>query len=85
MTFELRSSTWREPAYVNDGEEVWLPIDRTEDGRVRVVRCHILMAMGNTARVYELPFGDTGWRALSELRVPPDDPRHPENASKQDW
>lgn len=77
MTSTLQELRWRPPQYAWDDEVVWLPIYR-EALRVTVVRCHVITAMGNTVRLYALPFGDSQWRGLNELLVPPDDPRHPE-------
>jgi hypothetical protein len=68
-------SRWVEPAYLNDGDEVWLPIEHAQGQRLRVVRCHVVMAQGNHARIYELPFGEVKWHRLSELRVPPSNER----------
>jgi len=87
MSFELTLSAhpkWCAPQYLNDGETVWLILERLDVDRVRVVRCHVMIASGNMARVYELPFGLPMWLTLTVMLVPPDDPRHPEHPP-QEW
>lgn len=68
---------WGEPRYLNDGDTVWLPLDTDFDtGKTTAVRCVVMIAAGNHARVANDKRGIDRWARLAGLLVPPDDPRH---------
>lgn len=71
------ATRWSEPRWLSDGQDVWLPVEYfSETGKMRVIKCVVACAAGNHARIRCPPFGEEKWHRLSELRVPPDDPRH---------
>ena len=61
-----------EPAYVNEGEFVWVPWDRAMKS---ALRCVVTMAAGKHARVENAEHKFARLLPLSTLRVPHDDPR----------
>ena len=68
---------WGEPRYLNDGDHVWLPLSRdAATGCVNAVRCRVVCAAGNHARIVNESRGIDRWCRLSSLMVAPDDPRH---------
>jgi hypothetical protein len=69
---------WAEPDYVSEGETVALPVGQDFDtGLTRVVRCKVLVAAGNHARIANEEKGIDRWVSLASLLVAPEDPRHP--------
>lgn len=61
---------YSEPAWLNDGDEVWLPWDREKGS---ALRCKVACAAGNHARVVNEKLGVDRWVPLSGLLVPPGD------------
>jgi hypothetical protein len=73
---------WGEPRYLNDGDTVWLPASTDFDsGKTRALRCTVTCAAGNHARIRD-SLGRERWARLASLLVPPDDPRHWNQASR---
>lgn len=74
MNIAFRRVVWAE-----DGMEVWILWDRD---RGTALRCKVLVAAGNHARVVNDGQKVDRWMRLDDLRVPPDDPHgHPASVS----
>jgi hypothetical protein len=83
---------WREPLFVNEGDTVWLPYNemawlRGEAEGLMAWRCKVLAAHGNHATiVYRKEKGGEPivkhLVRLTDLLVPPDDYRHPDNSEQ---
>jgi len=72
---------WGEPRYLLDGDTVWLPIGTdVQTGKTRVYRCTVAVAAGDHARIVSAAKGIDRWARLNTLLVPPEDPRHWNNA-----
>ncbi len=73
---------WGEPRYLIDGDTVWLPT-RCDfaTGKTTVVRCTVACAAGNHVRIVNEARNINRWARLAALLVPPDDPRHWNQAS----
>lgn len=75
---DFHDKYWREPDWLSDGDDVWLPVGRElESGKTRVVKCRVSIAAGNDARIVNEARGIDRWVPLRALLVGPDDPHHP--------
>lgn len=61
---------YSEPAWVEDGMTVWLPWNREKGS---ALRCKVICAAGNHARIANDQYGVDKWVNLSSLLVPPGD------------
>lgn len=61
---------YSEPAWLSDGSEVWLPWNREKGS---ALRCKVVCAAGNHARIVNEQYKVDKWVALSNLLVPPGD------------
>jgi len=58
---------WQPPSYVNEGQAVLVP--HVLDGRVVGLRCIVVVAAGDHARVTNEKFGVDKWFRVGNLRV----------------
>lgn len=73
---------WGEPRYLCDGDAVWLPLSHDDvTGHTKALRCTALIVAGDYARIVCPGRGVDRWARLSTLLVPPDSPRHWNQAS----
>lgn len=77
MSSDFHDKFWREPDWLSDGDDVWLPIGHDDSGKTRVAKCRVAVAAGNHARIVNEARGIDRWFALGSLLVGPDDPHHP--------
>lgn len=75
---DFHDKFWREPDWLSDGDDVWLPVGREGDsGKTRVLKCRVAVAAGDHARIVNETRGIDRWFALRSLLVGPSDPHHP--------
>ncbi|HYX21396.1 MAG TPA: hypothetical protein VFA98_11185 [Thermoanaerobaculia bacterium] len=75
---EFHDKFWREPDWLSDGDDVWLPVGETEpSGKTRVIKCRVSIAAGDHARIVNEARGIHHWMPLRALLVGPEDPHHP--------
>lgn len=75
---DFHTKYWREPDWLSDGDDVWLPVSRDDDsGKTRVVKCRVAVAAGDHARIVNEERNIDRWFALRSLLVGPGDPHHP--------